>query len=52
MLGRANLNELIDASDDLEVIPERFVDWLRRVWGQSQPQLQPEFHSTTAMHLD
>ena len=49
--GRANLNEVIIASEGVDVIPERFVDWLRRVWGQTQPQVQPDFQST-AMHMD
>lgn len=49
--GRANLNEVIDASVGVDVIPERFVDWLRRVWGPPQPQIQPEFESH-AMQID
>lgn len=49
--GRANLNEVIDASEGVDIIPERFVDWLGRVWGPPQPQIQPEFQSH-AMQLD
>ncbi|ROV92739.1 hypothetical protein VMCG_09035 [Cytospora schulzeri] len=49
--GRANLNEVIDASDGVDIIPERFADWLRRVWGQVQPPIQPGFQSNT-MQID
>ncbi|KAK2615908.1 hypothetical protein N8I77_002630 [Diaporthe amygdali] len=50
-LGRPNLNDLINETPGVNVVPERFADWLRRTWGQSQPQVQPEFQ-TTLMEID
>ncbi|KUI58435.1 hypothetical protein VP1G_05698 [Cytospora mali] len=50
--GRANLNEVIDESEGVDVNPERFLDWLRRVWDtQPQPQIQPDFQPN-AMQID
>ncbi|KUI74392.1 hypothetical protein VM1G_10006 [Cytospora mali] len=50
--GRANLNEVIDESEGVDVNPERFLDWLRRVWDtQPQSQIQPDFQSN-AMQID
>ncbi|KAL1877891.1 hypothetical protein Daus18300_002244 [Diaporthe australafricana] len=54
-LGRPNLSELVDGAGPggapavSAVVPERLVDWLRRVWGH-QPQ-PPEFQSTI-MEID
>ncbi|POS80034.1 isoflavone reductase [Diaporthe helianthi] len=47
-LGRPNLNELVDEAPGVSVVPERFADWLRRSWGQPQPQpqIQPHFQAT------
>lgn len=50
-LGRPNLNELIDESPGVSVVPERFADWLRRSWGQPQPQVQPHFQANV-MEID
>lgn len=53
LLGRPNLNELVDEAPGVSVVPERFADWLRRSWGQPQPQpqIQPHFQ-TTVMEID
>lgn len=50
-LGRPNLNDLVDESPGVSVVPERFADWLRRSWGQPQPQIQPHFQ-TNVMEID
>lgn len=50
-LGRPNLNELVDEAPGVSVVPERFADWLRRYWGQPQPQIPPHFQ-TTVMEID
>lgn len=50
-VGRPNLNELVDESPGVSVVPEGFADWLRRHWGQPQPQVQPHFQ-TTVMEID
>lgn len=42
--GQANLNEMVDAKDGVELVPERFVDWLRRIW---MPRFQSESQSAT-----
>lgn len=52
-VGRPNLNELVDDAPGVSVVPERFADWLRRSWGQPQPQpqIQPHFQ-TTVMEIE
>lgn len=52
-LGQPNLNELVDESPGVSVVPERFADWLTRSWGQPQPQpqIQPHFQ-TTVMEIE
>lgn len=33
-ISRPNLNELVNQSEDVEVIPTSFRDWLSQIWAQ------------------
>lgn len=55
--GRANLNELVDQTDGVEVRPLRFREWARRAWAQHHQQHQQQLHESqmgngpSVMHL-